>query len=1005
MTTYQHLNVEKVVRVASPITGRSIGVLVDMQRALVPADACVETASAVYETVKNFRAVQAIARTLDANWTPASLHDICAFLDLVLTGLSERGAMRSGARRELVITAQRFVLSGTIALPPKYTTYFNVLWEPSYRHELGCMEDWVAAVVDAAAHTDFRHQRLPILVLRHACSSLGIRELGDMTVETVHPDVRRSLVRTGYGFNKAVERAQRERYGAALCAGAKRWTKDAFESTLDPAYRWVLEVRPDLEPWRAAWHAYWDRSKVKSNPLKGGRTFFKYLIAHPELPSTPEAYCARGYVNPAPFAEWLSTKQRTPYMINAVHRFFEDWISEKSSVGSDGYLARTHRYINPVPLLPAAKLASTVREILPSKYLRELAEILTENDYAFPRSLGTSHFPWLNPSTGSHERMWSPVATLALLVKLMLPLRTHQVRMLESDEGDPIVWRNGQWMEVQQPLHRYPRAFIRNIPDARGGPSVLGFFVNTNKTQDRMKHVRDRGYEIAWDRPDVRNVVEKLQSWQRTFNPLARPTRWEDIRDPVLQTRGKPDLRKLGEATFLFRDPCSSTPDQPIATKYLASLWIAALVELELRVEARGERHLDDSKITFVHRRQATRQSGAIQTVIKPRYTLHSLRASMITHLVVDAKVPVDIVARCIAGHARAVQSLYYVKMCAALVNDELKQAQAAVKAAEADNFELFREEQRQASAKPHIGSGDPFAAAIQHHLPDGWLVRSTGLCAVNGSRCSEVEQSLGKGSQVLLAQQPCVRCPYHISGPVFLANLIAEANRWSEQQSTAAKALVRVSNKILALEERCVTGLQGDAIPKLEQAHAARAALAMQFDAVHAQWSNIVTLAERCRQAHASDRVAFVCVGTREEVHSALAAAMDPSEKLRALVANSAWSFRPDAAPPSLTRNELLASLEGGQLTPLTKPLTNDEASVVGRQFGLMLSLALLPPALPSVRRSTEVSRELTTPLLHWAHEACTVPAQISVDSVKPKTRARRLLPAPTFSDDRGQP
>ena len=41
--------------------------------------------------------------------------------------------------------------------------------------------------------------------------------------------------------------------------------------------------------------------------------------------------------------------------------------------------------------------------------------------------------------------MWSPVRAVALLIKLILPLRTHQIRLLDSGEADTWRYEKGKW--------------------------------------------------------------------------------------------------------------------------------------------------------------------------------------------------------------------------------------------------------------------------------------------------------------------------------------------------------------------------------------------------------------------------------------------------------------------------------------------------------------------------------------------------------------------------------
>ena len=44
------------------------------------------------------------------------------------------------------------------------------------------------------------------------------------------------------------------------------------------------------------------------------------------------------------------------------------------------------------------------------------------------------------------HQLWSPVKAMVIFMKLHLPLRTYQVRMLDSGEADTWRYENGQWV-------------------------------------------------------------------------------------------------------------------------------------------------------------------------------------------------------------------------------------------------------------------------------------------------------------------------------------------------------------------------------------------------------------------------------------------------------------------------------------------------------------------------------------------------------------------------------
>lgn len=82
------------------------------------------------------------------------------------------------------------------------------------------------------------------------------------------------------------------------------------------------------------------------------------------------------------------------------------------------------------------KPAETVQLALPLEYLEEVAEILTENDMAWPKTVLNEWADLRNSKTGKQEKIFCPVLPNLLLFLLKLPARHVQARRLDSGEGD-----------------------------------------------------------------------------------------------------------------------------------------------------------------------------------------------------------------------------------------------------------------------------------------------------------------------------------------------------------------------------------------------------------------------------------------------------------------------------------------------------------------------------------------------------------------------------------------
>ena len=95
--------------------------------------------------------------------------------------------------------------------------------------------------------------------------------------------------------------------------------------------------------------------------------------------------------------------------------------------------------------------------------------------------------------------LWSPVVSVALLSKLLLPIRTYQIRMLDSGEMDTYKYiqqervNPGKWIINDSPLSKgdkdnpFEKGVLRKFNDPTSKMEMTGFYINTNKTADINK--------------------------------------------------------------------------------------------------------------------------------------------------------------------------------------------------------------------------------------------------------------------------------------------------------------------------------------------------------------------------------------------------------------------------------------------------------------------------------------------------------------------------------------
>ena len=192
--------------------------------------------------------------------------------------------------------------------------------------------------------------------------------------------------------------------------------------------------------------------------------------------------------------------------------------------------------------------------------------------------------------------IWSPVRSVALLVKLTLPLRTYQVRMLDSGEADTWRYTSSGWVINKGALssgnERQPvqRGVFRRIEDRETEVTLAGLYVNTNKTADIYKEGEELGYVIPWQHDKLLYWLEKLRNWQERYNPIQQSVAWAELEIKHLEhAKSARQLARLPPACFLFRDAIApgNNRAKPLTSGAIESVWYKLLAELQQRCAAR----------------------------------------------------------------------------------------------------------------------------------------------------------------------------------------------------------------------------------------------------------------------------------------------------------------------------------------------------------------------------------------------------------------------------------
>ncbi len=344
----------------------------------------------------------------------------------------------------------------------------------------------------------------------------------------------------------------------------------------DLEFNYVLQVNPELEMWRllaAEW--FKDRKTSRGVRMSSIDKFLLPYLNSLNLEMNPYTFLRRDY--PAhSFWEHLGfNSNRAVHYNNYIHEFLAWILEEKISVEDDyGNKVVPAEYWNPVPKRSKSSIdsAETYRAPLPYRYIRDLRRMLCQGpnfrDWVWAQQavdwVTSGGGDWFKVDTAAIDEkdpdcvwrkrtvpiyrrtakgriiegerelyeIWSPVRAMTLYIKLELPLRTSQVRMLDSGEADTWRYYKGAWGLNTSPLatgsekRPYMKGVFHRSVDVKTLKIMTGFYINTNKTADINKSEKDKGYTIPWQNETVLYWLEKLRNWQEKYNPLLEPIPW-----------------------------------------------------------------------------------------------------------------------------------------------------------------------------------------------------------------------------------------------------------------------------------------------------------------------------------------------------------------------------------------------------------------------------------------------------------------------------------------------
>lgn len=574
--------------------------------------------------------------------------------------------------------------------------------------------------------------------------------------------------------------------GASVSA-VQSWVRDAVkrgevtvEKSISKAddldFRWISRNYPHLEDWRPSM-AEWIKGEARGlGPKISALAAFVERYLHVlQLPTTREEFFRKGRHYPDYFALFSKESSNAFKDNNTIHQFL-NWVllHAFSETAGDGTPVVSPLYRNPIPLVPRSgvpKRTESVRDVLPYGFIVQFRERIASGphfkNWNFAQSaLGFETLASNNALSDWFEvteeridtddpdcvwrlrerlqkppvlEMWSPVRWVALLLKLMLPARTGQIRVCDSGESDTWRYEGGKFVLNTGPLASgteqapWSMGIFRRLRSRENGETAILYF-NTNKTADALKSGADKGQECPW--PHFTSVtenpyywIEKLRNWQEKYNPISRCTKWTEL--PTKRSLGvKSEVQKASYADtcFLFRTPETPGEEQwPITNTMLQGSWQKLMDAFEREFAEKGITHPDSGPIVLNDLKNG-----------RTFYPPHGLRVSLITAMIVDGQVPPDLMMK-IVGHSRLVMTLYYTKPGYSRLRDAIIGAAERLEAKKEESILRFLTDASNKEMVKHVAFNAEnwqtvIAANPSHRNPVGWLLMHDGICFAGGN-------------------------------------------------------------------------------------------------------------------------------------------------------------------------------------------------------------------------------------------------------------------------------
>ncbi|MGB8419596.1 VPA1269 family protein [Paraburkholderia sp.] len=582
-----------------------------------------------------------------------------------------------------------------------------------------------------------------------------------------------------------------------------RWMN---QQRLSGDFNWFSTLKPNLKAWADSFQKYIADSpsiRVRS-PTEKLNFFADFLCLIPNPPSAPWELKREDILSPIDpdrltYIKYLGDRfpgenpKRKNDILGKCRDYF-DWLKDQLLIqghkAAQGFTNPIHRSDN---FGARGRPGGTHRPRLDNYIINTMKEILLEDDFRFSKSIGMHHVPVLDRTTGNLVTVWDPSMTVCMFGLLETPLRSHQMRWLDSGEFDQRVYDEGKHALVGNPsklaIKGRVEGALQLISDSAGQDPWLSMWVNTNKSAQYDS--KEIGYSYPYISSQFQELLLMQRSWQRRYlPPLRRLVPYTEYQN---DTKERPRAAaKLKGIAPLFRDSRSADQDKPIAYAKLKIFYTSLLAETQKRIEEKYGRKI-----------QLVRMVG---DKVRWLVDLHTLRVSGITALI-EAGVPLEIVSRFIAGHHTLMMTIHYIKYAPSKLHARLKEAYDNVlndvDFAGSPEFQTNLDE----LAPYLLGQNGPGAGAgfIALKEATGLLTINTdGICP--GTSCDNGGPLISKSQDSygpVPGGQRCGLCRFWITGPAHLHGQVAAVNNLAYKIRKKGLEVAELNDKRLDAEDQ----------------------------------------------------------------------------------------------------------------------------------------------------------------------------------------------------------